>query len=145
MTTKEDLDMNISLKFGRDQLETTIKKKNCDEAVKDLGLLVSPEGDFSLDIRYCGFQLAHLFLKQGYLSIKHFIGRAHKETLTGNQIVSALSKTQLISGSGHLPLEEVGSDKSYVPANWLSNIRTFLRCCKVSIIVSGAWLLTTQQ
>eukprot|EP00957_Ditylum_brightwellii_P073958 5619933-Ditylum_brightwellii.AAC.1 len=49
MSTKEDLDMNISLKFGRDQSETTTKRRNCDEAVKDLGVLVSPEGDFSLE------------------------------------------------------------------------------------------------
>eukprot|EP00957_Ditylum_brightwellii_P029448 2225605-Ditylum_brightwellii.AAC.1 len=49
MSTKEDLEMNISLKFGRDQSETTIKRRNCNEAVKDLGVLVSPEGDFSLE------------------------------------------------------------------------------------------------
>eukprot|EP00957_Ditylum_brightwellii_P077960 5926042-Ditylum_brightwellii.AAC.1 len=47
MTMKEDLDMNISLKFGCDQSETTIKRRNCNEAVKDLGVLVSPKGDFS--------------------------------------------------------------------------------------------------
>ena len=47
MTTKEDLDINISIKLGCDQSETTIKRRNCNEAVKDLGVLVSPEGDFS--------------------------------------------------------------------------------------------------
>eukprot|EP00957_Ditylum_brightwellii_P160690 12233657-Ditylum_brightwellii.AAC.1 len=39
MTTNEELDMNISIKFGCDQSETTIKRKNCNEAVKDLGVL----------------------------------------------------------------------------------------------------------
>eukprot|EP00957_Ditylum_brightwellii_P022882 1727119-Ditylum_brightwellii.AAC.1 len=47
MYMKDNLDMNINLKFGRDQSETTIKRRNCDEAVKDLGVLVSPKGDFS--------------------------------------------------------------------------------------------------
>eukprot|EP00957_Ditylum_brightwellii_P157117 11958162-Ditylum_brightwellii.AAC.1 len=78
-------------------------------------------------IKYGGFQLAHLYLEQGYLAIKHFIGHVREETLTGDQIIITLSKAQLISGSGHPLLEEVESDRSYVPANWLSNIRTFLR------------------
>eukprot|EP00957_Ditylum_brightwellii_P057241 4337303-Ditylum_brightwellii.AAC.1 len=58
--------------------------------------------------RYRGFQLAHLYLEQGYLAVKHFIGHVQEETLTGDQIIIALSKAQLISGSGHPLLEEVG-------------------------------------
>jgi hypothetical protein len=68
-----------------------------------------------------------------------------EETLTGDQIVIALSKAQLIAGSGHHLLEEVKRDRSYVPANWLGNIRSFLRCCKASIIVPGAWHPVVQQ
>eukprot|EP00957_Ditylum_brightwellii_P177498 13518961-Ditylum_brightwellii.AAC.1 len=65
--------------------------------------------------------------------------------LTGDQIIFALSKAQLISGSGHPLLEKVKSDRSYVPANWLCNIRTFLRCCKASVIVPGSWHPVAQQ
>eukprot|EP00957_Ditylum_brightwellii_P034877 2643100-Ditylum_brightwellii.AAC.1 len=56
--------------------------------------------------KYGGFQLAHLYLEQGYLVIKHFVGHVQEETLTGDQIIVALSKAQLISGSGHPLLEE---------------------------------------
>eukprot|EP00957_Ditylum_brightwellii_P111273 8484782-Ditylum_brightwellii.AAC.1 len=94
---------------------------------------------------YGGFELAHLYLTQGYLAIKHFIGHVREETLMGDQIIIALSKAQLTSGSGHSLLEEVGNDRSYVQANWLSNIRTFLRCCKASIIVPGAWRPVAQR
>eukprot|EP00957_Ditylum_brightwellii_P020763 1565339-Ditylum_brightwellii.AAC.1 len=58
--------------------------------------------------KYGGFQLAHSYLEQGYLAIKHFIGHVQEEPLTGDQIIIALSKAQLISGSGHPLLEEVG-------------------------------------
>eukprot|EP00957_Ditylum_brightwellii_P101668 7748445-Ditylum_brightwellii.AAC.1 len=47
MSTKDDADMNISLKFGRDQSEIIIKRQKCDEAVRDLEVLVSPEGVLS--------------------------------------------------------------------------------------------------
>eukprot|EP00957_Ditylum_brightwellii_P158315 12050876-Ditylum_brightwellii.AAC.1 len=66
MSTKDNLDMNISLKFGLDQSETTIMRRICDEAVRDLGVLVSPEGDFSPE-----------FLRQEEYSIKV----AHRSSL----------------------------------------------------------------
>eukprot|EP00957_Ditylum_brightwellii_P193192 14710391-Ditylum_brightwellii.AAC.1 len=56
-------------------------------------------------VRYHGFQLAHLFLEQEYLSIKHFIGHVQEEMLTSDQIIIALSKAQLISGCGYPLLE----------------------------------------
>eukprot|EP00957_Ditylum_brightwellii_P052344 3970245-Ditylum_brightwellii.AAC.1 len=46
MATKSDIDMKVRIKFGRDATATTIKRKNCNEVVKDLGVLVNPEGDF---------------------------------------------------------------------------------------------------
>jgi hypothetical protein len=225
MATKSDVDTAMRIKFGRDTTTTTIKRKNCNEVAKDLGVLVNPEGDFcpeferrekiSIQVtqrlkrtslsaknayrlyhniwlpsmqyplavtsfskeqcvrimkpfvhailpklgfnrhtartiifgstRYGGFQLAHLYLEQGYLAIKHFLGHVREETLTGDQIVIALSKVQLVAGSGNHYLEEVKSDRSYVPASWLGNIRTFLRCSKASIIVPGAWKPATQR
>eukprot|EP00957_Ditylum_brightwellii_P036295 2748627-Ditylum_brightwellii.AAC.2 len=37
------------------------------------------------------------------------------------------------------------SNRSYVPDTWLSNIRTFLKCCKANITVPGAWCPTCQH
>eukprot|EP00957_Ditylum_brightwellii_P015488 1165915-Ditylum_brightwellii.AAC.1 len=56
--------------------------------------------------KYGGFQLAHLYLEQGYLAIKQFLGHVQEETLMGDQIIIALSKAHLISGSSHPLLEE---------------------------------------
>eukprot|EP00957_Ditylum_brightwellii_P009473 715059-Ditylum_brightwellii.AAC.2 len=47
MAQKNDIDMNMAISFGRNNSTTTIKRKNCDEAAKDLGVLVNPEGNFS--------------------------------------------------------------------------------------------------
>eukprot|EP00957_Ditylum_brightwellii_P164680 12538483-Ditylum_brightwellii.AAC.1 len=62
MSTKDNLDMSISLKFQHDQSETTIKRRNCNEAVRDLVVLVSPEGDFSPEFlrrEKCSIKVTH--------------------------------------------------------------------------------------
>eukprot|EP00957_Ditylum_brightwellii_P177339 13508468-Ditylum_brightwellii.AAC.1 len=132
---------------------TSFTKKQCIQLMKLFIYAILPTLGFNRhtartvifgSARYRTFQLAHLFLEQGYLAIKHFIGHVRKETLTGDQIIIALSKVQLISGSGHPLFEEVGTDRSSVPANWLSNIWTFLRCCKASITAPRAWQPKTQ-
>eukprot|EP00957_Ditylum_brightwellii_P161640 12306952-Ditylum_brightwellii.AAC.1 len=46
MATKSDIDMKVNIKFGQDDTTTTIKRKNCNEAAKNLGVLVNQEGDF---------------------------------------------------------------------------------------------------
>eukprot|EP00957_Ditylum_brightwellii_P047962 3642743-Ditylum_brightwellii.AAC.1 len=46
MATKFDIDMKVQIKFRWNTTATTIKRKNCNEVVKDLGVLVNPEGDF---------------------------------------------------------------------------------------------------
>eukprot|EP00957_Ditylum_brightwellii_P108917 8309283-Ditylum_brightwellii.AAC.1 len=71
--------------------------------------------------------------------MKQLLGPVREETITGDQITISLSKAQLISGRGHPFLQEVECNRSYVPANWLCNIRTFLECCKAHIKVLGAW------
>eukprot|EP00957_Ditylum_brightwellii_P134427 10248927-Ditylum_brightwellii.AAC.1 len=43
MATKLDIDMKVKIKFGRNVTTTTVKRKNCHEATKDLGVLVNPE------------------------------------------------------------------------------------------------------
>eukprot|EP00957_Ditylum_brightwellii_P205648 15344792-Ditylum_brightwellii.AAC.1 len=159
MTTKEELDMNIQIKFGYNQSETTIKRRTvmkqyriweCWLVLREIFvwsfnskrntssrshtdssvplflqkcLLVIPKHMVAFNaisacyhviykkqciqimkpfvyailsklglnrhtartiifgsVRYSGFQLAHLFLEQGYLSIKHFIGHVQEET-----------------------------------------------------------------
>eukprot|EP00957_Ditylum_brightwellii_P154644 11769649-Ditylum_brightwellii.AAC.1 len=46
MATKSDIDMNVSIIFGRDNYVTTITRKDCHETAKDLGVLVNPMGNF---------------------------------------------------------------------------------------------------
>eukprot|EP00957_Ditylum_brightwellii_P124220 9468725-Ditylum_brightwellii.AAC.1 len=46
METKSDTDMKVQIKFGREATTRTIKRKNCNEVAKDLGVLVNPEGNF---------------------------------------------------------------------------------------------------
>eukprot|EP00957_Ditylum_brightwellii_P061054 4634132-Ditylum_brightwellii.AAC.1 len=70
-----------------------------------------------------GFQFAHLYNEQGYLTLKHLLGHLHKKTITGNQIMIALSYAQLVAGSG----------------------RTLLRSCKGSILIPDLWLLHLQR
>eukprot|EP00957_Ditylum_brightwellii_P183626 13986548-Ditylum_brightwellii.AAC.1 len=47
--------------------------------------------------KYGGFQLACLYLEQGYLAIKDLLGHLREETVMGNQIMIALSYTQLVA------------------------------------------------
>eukprot|EP00957_Ditylum_brightwellii_P136430 10405332-Ditylum_brightwellii.AAC.1 len=95
---------------------TSFTKKQCIQLMKPFVYAILPKLGFNRhtartvifgSVRYSGFQLAHLLLEQGYLAIKHFIGHVRKETITGDQIIIALSKAQLILGSGHPLLEEV--------------------------------------
>eukprot|EP00957_Ditylum_brightwellii_P140110 10676204-Ditylum_brightwellii.AAC.1 len=44
--------------------------------------------------QYGGFQFAHLYLEQGYLSLKHLLGHLKEKTMTGNQIMIVLNYTQ---------------------------------------------------
>eukprot|EP00957_Ditylum_brightwellii_P088295 6726048-Ditylum_brightwellii.AAC.1 len=37
------------------------------------------------------------------------------------------------------------ADRSYVPASWLSSIRTFLCLCKGKVFIQIAWLPALQQ
>eukprot|EP00957_Ditylum_brightwellii_P189269 14405923-Ditylum_brightwellii.AAC.1 len=96
-------------------------------------------------IKYGSFQLTYLHLEQGHLAIKHFLGHVREETMTGDQIIISQSKAQLISGSSYLLLQDVGSNRSYVLANWLCNIRTFLEHFKAFITVPGAWCPKKQR
>eukprot|EP00957_Ditylum_brightwellii_P024363 1838924-Ditylum_brightwellii.AAC.1 len=96
-------------------------------------------------VKYGGFQLAHLILEQGYLAIKYFLGHVQEVSVMGDQIIISLSKAQLVSGSSHPLLFEVESNGSCVSSTWLSNIRTFLKCCKANITVPEAWLPTRQR
>eukprot|EP00957_Ditylum_brightwellii_P105597 8050926-Ditylum_brightwellii.AAC.1 len=56
----------------------------------------------------------------------------------------ALSYTQLVAGCSLLYLQEVASNRSYVPTSWLGNIRTFLQLCNGKLIILNAWLPHTQ-
>eukprot|EP00957_Ditylum_brightwellii_P168848 12852009-Ditylum_brightwellii.AAC.1 len=53
-----------------------------------------------------GFQFAHLYNEQGYLAPKHLLGHLSKKTITGNQIMIALSYAQLVAGSSEPYLQE---------------------------------------
>eukprot|EP00957_Ditylum_brightwellii_P130577 9960826-Ditylum_brightwellii.AAC.1 len=57
----------------------------------------------------------------------------------------ALSYAQLVAGSSAPYLQEVMANRSYVPASWLSNTRTFLRTCNCSILIPDLWLPRPQQ
>eukprot|EP00957_Ditylum_brightwellii_P092011 7004994-Ditylum_brightwellii.AAC.1 len=57
----------------------------------------------------------------------------------------ALSYTQLVAGSGLPFLNKVTADRSYVPASWLSNIRTFLCLCKGKMTIQNTWLPSPQR
>eukprot|EP00957_Ditylum_brightwellii_P176764 13464443-Ditylum_brightwellii.AAC.1 len=57
----------------------------------------------------------------------------------------ALSYTQLVAGSGLPYLSKVMGNRSYVPASWMSSIRTFLCLCKGTVIIPNAWLPKPQQ
>eukprot|EP00957_Ditylum_brightwellii_P152914 11638805-Ditylum_brightwellii.AAC.1 len=48
--------------------------------------------------QYVGFQMAHLYNEQGVLALKYVIRHLQEETITGNQIMIALSYAQLVAG-----------------------------------------------
>eukprot|EP00957_Ditylum_brightwellii_P189914 14457583-Ditylum_brightwellii.AAC.1 len=95
--------------------------------------------------QFGGFQFAHLYNEQEYLVLKHLLGHLREKTITGNQIMIALSYAQLVAGNSEPYLQEVTTNRSYVPTSWLCNIRTFLRSCKGSILIPDLWLPHPQQ
>eukprot|EP00957_Ditylum_brightwellii_P162455 12370893-Ditylum_brightwellii.AAC.1 len=56
--------------------------------------------------QYGGFQMAHLYNEQGVLVLQHVIGHLQEETITGNQIMIALSYAQLVAGCSLPYLQE---------------------------------------
>ena len=89
--------------------------------------------------------MAHLYNEQGALALKHVIGHLREETITGNQIMIALSYAELVAGCSLPYLQEVALNRSYVPTSWLGNIRTFLWLCNGKLIVPNVWLPHTQH
>eukprot|EP00957_Ditylum_brightwellii_P018620 1398812-Ditylum_brightwellii.AAC.1 len=94
---------------------TSFSKQQCVQIMKPFVRAILPKLGFNWhtvrkiifgSTRYRGFQLSHSYLEQGYLAMKRFIGHVQEETLTGDQIIIALSKAQLISGSGRPLLEK---------------------------------------
>eukprot|EP00957_Ditylum_brightwellii_P048975 3716194-Ditylum_brightwellii.AAC.1 len=67
--------------------------------------------------KYGGFQLAHLYLEQGYLAMKHLLGHIWEQASMSNQIMIALRYTKIVTGSSLLFLFDVEADRSYVPAS----------------------------
>eukprot|EP00957_Ditylum_brightwellii_P081376 6189864-Ditylum_brightwellii.AAC.1 len=63
--------------------------------------------------KYGGFNMTHLYLEQGYLSLKHLIGHLRETSIVGEQIMIALSFAQVISGSGFAYLNDVVANRSY--------------------------------
>eukprot|EP00957_Ditylum_brightwellii_P089848 6842431-Ditylum_brightwellii.AAC.1 len=57
----------------------------------------------------------------------------------------ALSYAQLVAGCSLPYLQEVMTNRSYIPPSWLSNIRTFLHLCKGKITIPVSWLPRQQQ
>eukprot|EP00957_Ditylum_brightwellii_P188953 14383988-Ditylum_brightwellii.AAC.1 len=57
----------------------------------------------------------------------------------------ALSYAQLVAGCSLPYLQEVASNRSYVPTSWLGNIRTFLQLCNGKLIIPNAQLPHTQR
>eukprot|EP00957_Ditylum_brightwellii_P113176 8630783-Ditylum_brightwellii.AAC.1 len=56
--------------------------------------------------KYSGFQKARLHHKQEYLALKHLLGCIQEETITGNQIMIALSYVQVVAGCSLPYLQE---------------------------------------
>eukprot|EP00957_Ditylum_brightwellii_P180056 13716007-Ditylum_brightwellii.AAC.1 len=86
---------------------TSFDKTSCIQIMKPFVRTILPNLGFNRNTAqtiiygskyYGGFQLAHLYLEQGYLSLKHLLGHLREETITGNQIMIALSCTQLVAG-----------------------------------------------
>jgi hypothetical protein len=82
--------------------------------------------------KYGSFNFSHLWVGQGFLGVKHLLGHLRKMTNVGESIMIALSYAQVVSKSSHLYLKNVSSGMPYVPATWLSTLRTFLAACNAS-------------
>eukprot|EP00957_Ditylum_brightwellii_P109718 8369047-Ditylum_brightwellii.AAC.1 len=95
--------------------------------------------------KYGGSQLAHFFIEQGYLSLKFLLGHLREGSLTGTHFMVLLSQVQLVSGSSHPFLEEVDSNRHYVPHSWLSGIRHYLNYISASVKIPDAWHPTLQR
>eukprot|EP00957_Ditylum_brightwellii_P182434 13897479-Ditylum_brightwellii.AAC.2 len=95
--------------------------------------------------KYGGFQMAHFYIEQGYLSIKHLLGHLREESLTGQHFMVLLSQAQLISGGARPYLSEVESNKEYVPHLWLEGIWRYLCYTNATIDVHHAWVPTPQR
>eukprot|EP00957_Ditylum_brightwellii_P052808 4003712-Ditylum_brightwellii.AAC.1 len=133
---------------------TSLSKETCLQITKPFVYTILPKMGFNQhtareiiygSTQFGGSQFAHLYNEQGYLALKHLLGHLHKKPITGNQIMIALSYTQLVAGSSEPYLQEVLTNRSYVPTSWLSNIRTFLCTCKGSLLIPDLWLPHPQR
>eukprot|EP00957_Ditylum_brightwellii_P017573 1323894-Ditylum_brightwellii.AAC.1 len=86
---------------------TSFSKQSCLQIMKPFVCAILPKLRFNRNTtraiihdshRYGGFQMAHLYNEQGYLAIKHLIGHIREETITGKQLMIALSYAQLVAG-----------------------------------------------
>eukprot|EP00957_Ditylum_brightwellii_P022226 1677210-Ditylum_brightwellii.AAC.1 len=99
---------------------TTFSKEACLSVMKPFVCAILPKLGFNCNLpreiiyrsmKYSGFQSAHLYLKQGYLALKHLIGYICKESIIGSQLMIALSFAQAVSGSRFAYLEEVTANR----------------------------------
>eukprot|EP00957_Ditylum_brightwellii_P203971 15337007-Ditylum_brightwellii.AAC.1 len=94
---------------------------------------------------YGGFQIAHFFVEQGYLSIKFLLGHIRESSLTGRHLMVLLSQVQLVSRCTTPYLEDIGTLQDYVPHLWLGGIRRYLGYAKGCAIIPNAWKSSLQQ
>eukprot|EP00957_Ditylum_brightwellii_P026538 2007479-Ditylum_brightwellii.AAC.2 len=94
---------------------TSLSKATCLSIMKPFVYAILPKMEFNWHTvqkiiygsTYFGrFQLAHLYNEQGYLSLKHLLGHLRKKTITGNQIMIALSYAQLVASCSVPYLQE---------------------------------------
>eukprot|EP00957_Ditylum_brightwellii_P119330 9103394-Ditylum_brightwellii.AAC.1 len=94
--------------------------------------------------KYGGFQMAHFYIEQGYLNIKHLLGHLQEESLTRQHFMVLLSQAQLISGSARPYLSKVKSNKEDVTYSWLGRIWKYLCYTNATIDVHCARVPTPQ-
>eukprot|EP00957_Ditylum_brightwellii_P078557 5973073-Ditylum_brightwellii.AAC.1 len=179
MAIKQDIDIDLEIRFGNNMTKTRLKRKEPNESIAQLGVKNNPSLDFTDDVNdrlktskavttrlkqallssknafwlyrniwlpkmqyplavtsllketclqimksfvyailskmgfsqhiareiiygstwFGRFQFAHLYNEQGYLALKYLLGHLRKKTITGNQIMIALSYAQLVAGS----------------------------------------------
>eukprot|EP00957_Ditylum_brightwellii_P057290 4342323-Ditylum_brightwellii.AAC.1 len=95
--------------------------------------------------KYGGFQMAHFYTEQGYISVKHLLGHLQEQSVTGRHFMVLLSQVQLVSGNAQPYLGEVDTVRDYVLHSWLKGIWRFLSYTKATINVHDAWLPSAQQ